>query len=48
LGLKTLSIVGVDAARALWICHADPKRLSPAATDLLEFFRQRTGVSGVH
>lgn len=37
LGLKTLSIVGTPTSRALWICHADPKRLSPAAADLLAF-----------
>jgi len=41
LGLKTLSISGSDSARALSICHGDPKKLSPAALDLLIFFRNR-------
>ncbi len=38
LGLRMLRITGADTARALSICHADHRRLSPAAHDLLNFF----------
>ena len=37
LGLRILSITGADTARALSICHADVRHLSPAAQDLLGF-----------
>jgi DNA-binding transcriptional LysR family regulator len=45
LGLRILKITGVDTARALSICHADPRQLSPAATDLLEFFSRAAASS---
>jgi DNA-binding transcriptional LysR family regulator len=37
LGLRILTITGVDTARALSICHADVRQMSPAAQDLLGF-----------
>lgn len=45
LGLKILKITGVDTARALSVCHADPQRMSPAALDLLNFFSQAVASS---
>jgi DNA-binding transcriptional LysR family regulator len=40
LGFRTLRIQDVDTQRALSICHGDPRRMSPAALDLLHFFTQ--------
>jgi DNA-binding transcriptional LysR family regulator len=40
MGLKMLRITGANTARPIWICHADAKKLSPAAADLLEFLKQ--------
>lgn len=37
LGLKNLTIDGVETARSLSICHGDLKRMSPAGLDLLGF-----------
>ncbi len=45
LGLRILKITGVDTARALSICHADARQLSPAANDLLEFFSRAAASS---
>lgn len=47
LNLRTLPIVGADSARALSLCHSLSVALSPAAADLLGFFRrsaQKTSV----
>lgn len=41
LGLKILEITGMDTARAISVCSADPARMSPAALDLLNFFTAR-------
>lgn len=43
LGLKILQITGAETARALSICSLDPAKLSPAARDLLAFFRDVNG-----
>ena len=44
LGLRILPITGIETARSLSICCLDPARLSPAARDLLSFFRDERAV----
>lgn len=45
LALKILDITDADTARALSICHGDVKAMSPAAIDLLNFFRNKQALS---